>query len=162
MLLIFVSARSKLAHFQLALACQRSRICVQHKLQIATQHVYGHTGNLGNECAANPAALGSLGFIASHYVATRWFVTTLTHQYVLMAVTRSARLVNDCNTSAQMKRRYLKMGVSAVFTIGFFVCLSHVHVCVIVDFALSFLPCIHIALQKSNGQPNFVSLPRLW
>ena len=36
-----------------------------------------------------------------------------------MAVTTSARFWKDCSTSEQMQRRYLKMGVSAVFTIGF-------------------------------------------
>ena len=36
------------------------------------QHVYGHTGNLGNECADHAAALGSLGLISNHNVATRW------------------------------------------------------------------------------------------
>ena len=35
-------------------------------------HVYGHAGNLGNECADHAAALGSLGFISSHNDATRW------------------------------------------------------------------------------------------
>ena len=59
-------------HVQLALACQRSMLCAQHSLQLTMQHVYGHTGNLGNECADHAAALGSLGFISSHNVATRW------------------------------------------------------------------------------------------
>ena len=36
------------------------------------QHVYEHTGNLGNECADHAAALGSLGLISSHNIATRW------------------------------------------------------------------------------------------
>ena len=33
------------------------------------QHVYGHTGNLGNECAA---ALGTLGLVSSHNLSARW------------------------------------------------------------------------------------------
>ena len=36
------------------------------------QHVYGHNGNLGNECADHAAALGTLGFTSSHNVTTRW------------------------------------------------------------------------------------------
>ena len=36
------------------------------------QHVYGHTGNLGNECADHAAVLGSLGLISSYNLATRW------------------------------------------------------------------------------------------
>ena len=51
-------------------------------------------------------------------------VITLTHLPVVMAVTTSARFWKDCSTSEPMERRYLKMGVSAVFTIGFFVSLT--------------------------------------
>ena len=35
------------------------------------QHVYGHGGNLGNECADHAAALGIFALISSHN-ATRW------------------------------------------------------------------------------------------
>ena len=59
-------------HIQHALACQRSTLCVQHRLRLTMQHVYGHAGNLGNECADHAAALGSLGFISSHNDAARW------------------------------------------------------------------------------------------
>ena len=60
------------SHVQLALACQRSTLCAQHRLPLTMQHVYGHAGNLSNESADHAAALGSLGFISSHNVATRW------------------------------------------------------------------------------------------
>ena len=56
------------------------------------------------------------------------FVITLTHLSVVMAVTTSARFWKDCNTLEQMQRRYLKMGVSAVFTIGF-LCSSRAFLC---------------------------------
>ena len=56
----------------LALACQRSMLCAQYRLRLTMQHVYGHTGNLGNECADHATALGSLGLISIHNVATRW------------------------------------------------------------------------------------------
>ena len=36
------------------------------------QHVYGHTGNLGNECADHAAALGTFGLVSNHNLATRW------------------------------------------------------------------------------------------
>ena len=36
------------------------------------QHVYGHTGNLANECADYAAALGALGLVSSHNFSTRW------------------------------------------------------------------------------------------
>ena len=59
-------------HVQLALACQQSMIRAQHRLRLTMQHVYGHGGNLGNECADHAAALGTFGLISSHNVATRW------------------------------------------------------------------------------------------
>ena len=34
------------------------------------QHVCGHTGNLGNECADHAAALGALGLVSNHNLAT--------------------------------------------------------------------------------------------
>ena len=36
------------------------------------QHVYGHTWNLGNECADHAAALGTFGLVSNHNLATRW------------------------------------------------------------------------------------------
>ena len=59
-------------HVQLALAFQRSMILAQRKLRLTKQHVYGHSGNFGNECADHAAALGTFGLISSHNVATRW------------------------------------------------------------------------------------------
>ena len=59
-------------HVQLALACQQSMLGVQHTLRFTMQHVYGHSGNLGNECADHAAALGTSGFTSSHNVTTRW------------------------------------------------------------------------------------------
>ena len=71
MLLVFalgtIQARS---HVQLALACQRSMPCAQHRLRLTMQHVYSHSGNLGNECADHAAALGTFGLTSSHNVAT--------------------------------------------------------------------------------------------
>ena len=52
-----------------------------------------------------------------------------------------------------MQRRYLKMGVSAVFTIGFIVFLVHLTCifCVIGDSALCLLfPSIHCVLQNKQ------------
>ena len=59
-------------HVQLALACQQSMIRAQHRLRLTMQHVFGHGGNLGNECADHAAALGTFGLISSHNVVTRW------------------------------------------------------------------------------------------
>ena len=59
-------------HVQLALACQQSMICAKHRLRLTMQHVHGHGGNLGNECADHAAALGTFGLTSSHNVAPRW------------------------------------------------------------------------------------------
>ena len=59
-------------HVQLALACQQYMIRVQHRLRLTMQHVYGHGGNLGNECADRAAALGTFGLTSGHNVATGW------------------------------------------------------------------------------------------
>ena len=59
-------------HVQLALACQQSMTRVQHRLRLTMQHVYGHSGNLRNECADHAAALGTFGLISGHNVASRW------------------------------------------------------------------------------------------
>ena len=61
-----------LPHVQLALACQQSMLSVQHRLRLTTQHVYGHTGNLGNGCADRAAALGTFGLVSNHNLAFRW------------------------------------------------------------------------------------------
>ena len=59
-------------HVRLALSCRQSLIHAQRRLRLTMQHVYGHSGNLGNECADHAAALGTLGLISNHNVATRW------------------------------------------------------------------------------------------
>ena len=52
-------------HVQLALACQRTMLCAQHRLRLTMQHVYGHSGNLGNECPDHAAALGTFGLTST-------------------------------------------------------------------------------------------------
>ena len=59
-------------HVQLALACQQSMLSVQHRLRLTMQHVYGHTGNMGNECGDHAAALGTFGLVSNHNLAARW------------------------------------------------------------------------------------------
>ena len=43
-----------------------------HKVRFTMRHVYGHTGNLGNECADHAAALGTLGLVPNRNIAPRW------------------------------------------------------------------------------------------
>ena len=53
------------------------------------QHVYGHTGNLGNACADHAAALGSLGL--NHNVATRW----VRHQFDTSACCDGCKSISE-------------------------------------------------------------------
>ena len=53
----------------LAIACQQALIHAQRRLRLTMQHVYGHGGNLGNECADHAAALGTFGLLSNHNVA---------------------------------------------------------------------------------------------
>ena len=59
-------------HVQLALACQNCLFRAQHRLRLTMQHVYGHGGTLGNECADHAAALGTFGLISNHNDTRRW------------------------------------------------------------------------------------------
>ena len=63
-------------HVQLALAFQQSLLKVQHRPRFTMQHVYGHTCNLGNECADHAAVFGDLGLVSSHNLSTRWLGTS--------------------------------------------------------------------------------------
>ena len=81
-----------------------------------------------------------------------------------MVVTTSARFWKDCIASEQKQRRYLQMGVSAVFTIEFFVSLTFAF-CVIGDVALSlFSRAPTLIIRKGNEKPNVVCVYRveLW
>ena len=53
------------------------------------------------------------------------FIITLTLPCVLMAVTTSMKSWNDCNTLDLMQRRFRKIAVSVVFTMGFIVFIVH-------------------------------------
>ena len=87
------------------------------------QHVDGHAGNLGNECADHAAALGSLGLDASHDLA--WFVKISTRLHVVVIVTASVKSCENCVPLELRQHRHLRTGVSDVFFIGFCVTLTH-------------------------------------
>ena len=57
-------------HVPLALACQWSMKCAQHRVRLTLEHVYGPSGNLCNDCADHSAALGTFGPTSSHNVAS--------------------------------------------------------------------------------------------
>ena len=112
-------------HVQLALACQRSMICAQHKLRLTMQHVYGHSGNLGDECADHATALGTFGLTSNHNVATRWIHNNFDASVCFDGCKNIAKSWNDCNTLDPVQRRFSQMGVSVVFTIRFIVFIAH-------------------------------------
>ena len=151
-------------HVQLALACQRSMLCAQHRLRLTMQHVYGHTGNLGSECADHAAALGSLGLISSRNVDTRWFH----HNFDTSAC------CHGCNNISEILERLHRTGTEATSqpqdgsqccVHHRVLCVSHTRICVIGDFALSlFSRAPTLLIRKGNGKPNFVCFYRveLW
>ena len=100
------------------------------------QNVYGCTGNLGNECADHAAALGSLGLISSHNLASRWVRRNFDMSACCGDCINISEILENCSTLDQMQRQHLKMEVSAVFHHRV-LCVSHVHICVIGDLAVS-------------------------
>ena len=117
------------------------------------------TANLGNGCADHAAALGSFGFISSHNVATRWVRHNSDTSACCDGCNSISEILENCKASELKQHRYLRIGVSAVFIIGFFV--SHARICIICDFAPSrFSREVILLSRRSNGKPNFVSLPR--
>ena len=121
---------------QRALACQQSMLCVQHKLRSTMQHVYGHTGNLGNECAGDAAALGTLGLVSNHNLATRW----VRHNF-------DTSVFVSCTN------------IGEVFT-GFFVFNARIAPLVVCSqpFCLRSILQYPVVPQLSHGKPNLVCL----
>ena len=88
-------------HVQLAPACQQSMIRAQHRLRLTMQHVFGHGGILGNECADHAAALGTCGLISSHNVTSRWVRHTVDSDGYSMVATVSVKHLNDFSIFGQ-------------------------------------------------------------
>ena len=90
-------------HVQLTLACQRSMIFAQRKLRLTMQHVYGHNGNLGDECADHAAALGTFGLTSCHTVATRWIHNNFD----------ASECFDDCNNITEILERLQRIRTDA-------------------------------------------------
>ena len=103
-------------HVQLALARQQSMIRVQHRLRLTMQHVYGHSENLGNECADHAAALGTLGLISGNNVASRWIRHNFDTSECFDGTTASVKLLNEFSTFEQTLRYHTR----TEFSIGSF------------------------------------------
>ena len=151
-------------HVQLALACQRSMLCAQHWPRLAMQHVYGDAANLGDECADHAAALGSLGLISSHNVATLW----VRHNFDTSAH------CGDCNSISEVleKLHSIRTEATSLPQDGSKCCVPHrvlcdchARICITCGFALSLFPrAPSLLFRKGNGKPNFVCFYRveLW
>ena len=75
-------------------------IFAERNLLLTMQHVYGHSGNLGNECADHAAALGGPWALPQTITLSPvGFIIILMHQRVLMAVITSLRSWNDSTHS---------------------------------------------------------------
>ena len=127
LLLVYAWARSRLVRMCSWHACQRSMIFAQRKLRLTMQHVYGHsTVEIWvMNVLTMPLHLGPSASPLTTTLPSAGFIITLTHPRVLMAVTSSLRSWNDYNAFEQMQRRFPKIGVGVVFTIGFIVFIVH-------------------------------------
>ena len=111
-------------HVQLAVTCQQSML--QHKSRLTMQHVCGHTGNLGNECADHAAALGTLGLVSNHDLALHvGFAITLIPLLVVVLATTLAKSWKNCVTLELEQQRHLRTGFSAVSLIVFSLTSTH-------------------------------------
>ena len=87
------------------------------------------------------------------------FVKTLIPLLVLVLATTLETSCKNAVASKMKQHLYLRTGVSAVFSIGFFV--SHARIRITCGFALSLFPRIHFALQVRQWKAQLrVSLPR--
>ena len=124
------------------------------------QHVYGHNGNLGNECADHAAALWTFGLTSSHNVATRWI-----HNNFDASV-----YIDGCHNISEFLERlqhirtdaivaFTKIGVSVVFTIGFIVFLVHLtrFFITLVFLSLSFPYCTWVLCSLEQVMESFSS-----
>ena len=125
MLLVCAWARSKPAHVQLALACQQSMPSVQHRLRLTVQHVYGDTGNLGNECADHAAAFGTFGLVSNHNLAARWVRLDFDTSACFGSCNNIGDVLENCATSELEQHCYLTTGVSAGFLVVFSMTFTH-------------------------------------
>ena len=140
---------------QLALACQRSTLCVQHRLRLTVHHVYGHAGNLGNECANHAAALGSLGLISSRNDAARWG----RHNFDTNALCEGCNNISDILERLDRARTVATARIQDVRQLtgpsSGFTCLSPLlFVNCVFALSFSFCPCVHSALWRTMESRN--------
>ena len=120
--------------------------------------VYGHSGNLGNECADHAAALGTFGLISSHNAASRWTRHSLTPLYDSMDATASVKLLNDFSTFEQTLRQHTKTGFSigSSHRVPCVQCAHYVCYCLVFHLLSAFLFCFLwiVAFPTSDPHPR--------
>ena len=152
-----IQARTRV---QLALASQQSMIRVQHKLRLTMQHVYGHRGNLGNECADHAAALGTFGLISSHNVASRW----TRHNFDASECFDERHSIREILERLQHIQQTLRYHTRTGFSIGFshrvscVLCALYVCSCLVSHLLSAIRFCLLwiIAFPTSDGSTLFI------
>ena len=154
-------------HVQLALACQQSMICAQHRLRLTMQHVYGHGGNLVNACADHAAALGTFGLTSSRNVVSRWIRNNVD----------ASVCFDGCNNITKVLERlqHIRTDATSPPQNGSLCCVHHRVHCVscashahflssVILLPAFFLRTCTLFFRTSNGKPFFVCLYRveLW
>ena len=126
------------------------------------QHVYGHGGNLGNECVDHAAALGTFGLTSSHNVATRWI-----HHYFDASVCFDgcdnhhrglgtiAAHSNRCNvTSPKLELALFSPSGSLCF-----LCISRAFLVVSCILALSLFLCVLVSSHTDGKSSSASTVP---
>ena len=81
--------------------CFFSGLVVPVTRRFTMQHVYGYTGNLGNECADRALTLGALSFVSNHILATRWVRCNFD----------TSASVGSCNDICKVLKNYVQLGL---------------------------------------------------
>ena len=82
------------------------------------QQVYGHTGNLGNECADHADAIGTLGLVSNQNLAARWVRHNFDTSSCFGSCNNIGEVLENCVRLELKQQTYLTSGFSAVFLIG--------------------------------------------
>ena len=148
-------------HVQLALACQQSMLKVQHRSRLTMQHVCGHTGNLGNECADHAVALGTFGQVSNHNLFTRWVRHDFDTAACFVSCNNIRDVLENCVTPELKQHRHLRTGFGALVLIGSSMTFTHgLHhtLFALCPFPVRSLLQSLVVPYECHGKPNFVCL----
>ena len=131
----------------------RTHVRVGTRMSTAQQHVYGHSGNLGNECADHAAALGTFGLTSNHNVVTRWIRNNFD----------TSVCFDGCNNISEVLERFAAQTSEweSVLCIVFLVLLICIFVSSVILLSAFFSRKSTLFFRTSYGKPFFVCLYRL-